>query len=61
MGKIETNAWHFIVNLLPKKLVYFCFIRVMAYATTGKYNDTVVPKLSGMDAVKRYGEDFNIE
>ena len=39
---------------LPKRLVYFCAIRVVSHATTGKYGNTVVPELTAMDAVKRW-------
>jgi len=39
---------------LPKKLVYFCAIRVVAYATTGKYSNIIVPELTAMDAIKRW-------
>ena len=39
---------------LPKKLVYFCVIRLMTFATTGKYSNTIVPELSGMDALERW-------
>ena len=53
----EVNFWYWLVGLLPKKLIYFCFMHVMAYATTGKYGQTVVPELSGMDAAKRYMDD----
>jgi len=60
MKSREINFWYFIVDLLPKKLVYFCFMKVMAYSTTGKYSSTVVPDLTGMDAIKRYGDDSGI-
>ena len=56
----EMNFWYRLVRLLPKKLVYFCFIHVTAYATTGKYSNTVVPELSCMDAIKRYTDDKGI-
>jgi len=52
--------WYWIVKFLPKKLIYFCFMTVMAHSTTGKYSDTVLPGLSGMDAVGRYGKDHQI-
>ena len=60
MKEREVNFWYFIVGLLPRKLVYFCFMQVMAYSTTGKYGSTVVPDLTGMDAIKRYGDDNGI-
>jgi len=35
-------------------------MHIMAYSTTGKYGDTVTPELTGMDAIKRYGDDKGI-
>ncbi|KFZ27725.1 MAG: hypothetical protein KQ78_00035 [Candidatus Izimaplasma bacterium HR2] len=60
MKSKEIDFWYWVVKLLPVKLVYFCFMHVMAHSTTGKYSTTVVPNLSGMDAVKRYGDDKKI-
>jgi hypothetical protein len=39
---------------LPRRLVYWCGIRLMASATTGKYDTQVVPDLLAMDALKRW-------
>lgn len=47
-----------IAWLMPRWLVYFCTIRLVAYATCGKYGNTNVPELSAMDAIKRW-EDKN--
>jgi len=60
MKLFEIKLWYWLVGLLPKKLVYFCSMHVMAYSTTGKYGSTVVPELSGMDAIKRYGDDHSL-
>ena len=54
------NGWFRVVGLLPKRLIYFCFMRVMAHSTTGQYSATVVAELSGMDAIKRYGRDIDM-
>ena len=40
----------------PKWLVYWCLLRVGAYATTGRHSDIIVPELTFMDAVKRWGD-----
>ena len=56
----EVSFWYWIVNKLPKRLIYFCFLHVMSYATTGKYGNTIVPELSGMDAIQRYGDDKKV-
>lgn len=39
---------------LPRRLVYFCAIRLMVSATAGKYSGTVVPELTAIDALKRW-------
>ena len=57
MGNKEVKFWYWLVAKLPKKVIYFCFMYVMAYATTGKYGNTIVPELSGMDAIKRFRND----
>lgn len=50
-----------LMKYLPAKLKYFAAIDVVAYATCGKYGSTVVPDLSAMDAIGRYGKDKRIE
>ena len=40
--------------VLPKKLVYWCAIRLMSFATVGEYSDTVVPELKAIDALIRW-------
>ena len=57
MSSKEVGRWYWFVNLLPKSVIYFCFMHVMVYSTTGKYSDTIVPDLTGMDAIKRYTND----
>lgn len=39
---------------MPKRLVYFCAIRLGALATTGIYGSTVVPELTFIEALKRW-------
>jgi len=57
----KLNMYYWIVrNLIPKKLIYFCYMHVGGYATTGKYGDTDVPALSMIDAISRYGKDHKI-
>ena len=40
----------------PRKLAYWCAVRVMAHATAGKYGDTIVPELRAMEALRRWEE-----
>jgi len=58
MNSREVNFWHWFVDKIPKRIMYFCFIHVMAYSTTGKYGSSVVSELSGMDAIGRYQDDL---
>ncbi len=39
---------------LPRSLVYWATIRLIGYATTGKYSNTIVPELGAMDALQRW-------
>ena len=46
---IQWVAWH-----LPKKLVYWCAIRLIAFATQGEYSNEYVPGLGAMEALQRW-------
>jgi hypothetical protein len=56
----ELNFWFFLANLLPKRLVCICAVKVIAYATTGYYSDTITPSLPAVKAIERYGKDHGI-
>ena len=43
-----------LVWILPKSIVYWCTVRLIANATTGKHSSQVVPELTAMDALKRW-------
>ena len=42
---------------LPRRLAYWCAIRVISHATTGPYSDQVVPELYAMEALKRWDKN----
>lgn len=44
--------------ILPRRLVYWAAIRLIAYGTVGKYGKTVVPEFRAMDALKRWYDDL---
>ena len=46
---IRAIAWR-----LPRRLVYWAALRLMAHATQGRYGNTVVPELTAMDALERW-------
>lgn len=43
-----------LVWMLPRWLVYWCAVRLMAHATTGQHSNQVVPDLTAMDALQRW-------
>ena len=57
----QKKFWYWVVNRLPRKLVYFCSRKVFTFATTEKYGNTEVPKLTAMDAIGRYNDEYKIE
>lgn len=42
-------AWH-----LPKWLVTWCYVRVVAHASTGKFANTELPALNVVTALNRF-------
>lgn len=54
MKTIKKKIMLQLVWLLPKSVVYWCAIRLIANATTGKHSNQIVPELSAMDALKRW-------
>ncbi|MBU2527689.1 MAG: hypothetical protein KKC03_13920 [Bacteroidetes bacterium] len=46
---------------LPRKIVYWCAIRLIANATQGKWGTQIVPELKAMDALKRWEPEGQYE
>lgn len=44
-----------LAYLLPRRLVMWCAVRVILHGTTGKHENQVVPELTAMDALDRWG------
>lgn len=59
-AKMRDKVLMAIVWRLPVRLVMYCFYRVTAYATTGKYGKTVVPELTTVEAAWRWHEDHGL-
>lgn len=51
---MKDKIWIWLVWKLPKKLIMWAAVRLMAHATTGQYSKTVVPELSITEALKRW-------
>ena len=43
-----------LANWMPRRVAYWCAVRVNAHATTGKWSTQIVPELTAMDALKRW-------
>lgn len=56
---VEKLCW-WIAYRLPRRVVYFASIRLIANATTGQYGDTEAPGILAMDAVGRWEWDQSI-
>jgi hypothetical protein len=56
-AKLAEKFWTGLAWKLPDRLAYWATIRVLAYATTGKYGGQVVPELYAVDALERWGRD----
>ena len=51
------NFYMWMSMWMPRDLVYWCAIRLMSEATTGKYSYQVVPELKAVDALQRWGNN----
>jgi hypothetical protein len=54
LRRLPEKTWIWIAWRLPKPLVMWCAIRLMAHATTGKYGGEEVGAVSIMDALERW-------
>lgn len=50
----KEKFWSRLAFAIPRPLVYWASIRLMANATTGKYSNQVVPELMAVDALQRW-------
>ena len=48
------KLWIWLAWKLPKSLVKWATIRLVANATTGEYSNQVVPSLTAVDALERW-------
>ncbi len=49
-----SSFYEWIAWKLPKNLVHWCAIRLIAYATTGKYSNTVITEIKAVEALRRW-------
>ena len=48
------NFYRWLAWRLPRELVKWATIRLVAHATQGVWSNTVVPELTAMDAIERW-------
>lgn len=46
----------FIAYHLPRRVVYYAAIRLLAHATTGRYGNEETPAINGVTALKRWND-----
>lgn len=51
---MREKLWIKLAWLMPKRLVLWASIRLIANATTGEYSSQIVPDLTCMDALDRW-------
>ncbi len=54
LNKIKEKVLMAIVWSLPKVLVKWAYVRVVAHATTGKYEKTELPGLDVVEVIQRW-------
>ena len=50
-------VYNFMADILPKKVVYYATIRLMAHGTGTKYSNTNVSTVRAMTLLKRWEKD----
>ncbi len=55
---MREKIWQRLAWLMPRRLTYWCAIRVGANATTGDYGHELVPELTFMEALARWDKPF---
>ena len=51
---MKDKLYRWLAWKMPKRLVYWCAVRVGAAATTGQWSSQVVPELTLIEALERY-------
>ena len=59
--KLKEKMMYWFIKHLPKRLKYFIYIDVLAYATTHELRNKVVSEVLAMDALVSYEKAHNIK
>ena len=59
-SKAKEKFFQSLAHNLPKRIIYFASIKLIAETTSGEWSNTVVPELTAMDAIQRYSIKYKI-
>lgn len=48
------GLWLWLVRFIPRSVVYWAGVRLLAHATSGQYSDTHVANVSGIEMLRRW-------
>jgi hypothetical protein len=54
---LQEKVLTIIAAMIPRKIVYWCGVRMVSHATTGKYSSQVVPELTIDQLFTRWEND----
>ncbi len=57
---MREKFWQWLAGKLPKPLIYFAAVRLIAHATSGKHGTTVLPELPAVEALGRWTDDYPV-
>lgn len=57
---MREKFWQWLAGKLPKPLVYFAAVRLIAHATMGKHGDTIVPEIAAIETLGRWTDDYPV-
>jgi hypothetical protein len=52
-----TKMWYFTISILPKQVLFYSFMYILSYATTGRYADRDKKTLTAIEALNRWARD----
>ena len=55
--EVDERVWMWLADHAPRKLVYWCAIRLGVHATEGEHSNEEVPALLFMDALGRWRKE----
>lgn len=54
------NFWQTVVHYLPKKILYYAFVKVLSEMSTGKFARVNVTEMKAVDVLKAFKDHHKI-